>query len=36
MADEEQNKDPFAPLGPLIFLITLVVILEFFWWFVRA
>jgi len=36
MADEEQKRDPLARVGPGIFIVTLVVILEFFWWFVRA
>jgi len=36
MTDKKQTQDHLARLGPLLFLISLVVILLFFWWFLQA
>ncbi len=36
MTDEKQERHQLAWVGPGIFLIVLVIIIGFFWWFVRA
>lgn len=36
MADKNNNKNHLDQLGPLIFIVTLVIIIEFFWWFMHA
>ncbi len=36
MANKEQHDKHMARLGPAVFIITFVVIIEFFWWFMHA
>lgn len=36
MSDKNSKGNHFAKLGPFIFILTCVLILEFFWWFIPA
>lgn len=36
MKDRKEPRSPLDRLGPFIFLILLVLIIEFFWWFMHA
>jgi len=36
MPDEKKTRDHLRRLGPLIFIITLVIVIEFFWWFMHG
>jgi len=33
MADKKGLEREMAKIGPLVFIITLIIIVEFFWWF---
>ncbi len=36
MTDRNENRGGLNKVGPLIFLLTLVVVIEFFWWFMSS
>ncbi len=36
MSDPVKEPSPGSRLGPALFIITLVIVLEFFWWFMSA